>query len=101
MWEFLTSESGTVTRRSGLSLAWVVVALLAATVISVVPAMAGDCVPVGNCYGIACNTCHWMGCQGYPPCGPPGYFQQWLRCNLDVGGCFIQGTRCVQQCTYE
>jgi hypothetical protein len=99
MWDFITSENGTVTRRAGFSLAWLILALVAATVLSVVPARA-DCPPVGACFGIQCGTCVWMGCAGYPSGCPIGEYRQDYWCNLDfaAGGCQDLGDKCVTSC---
>lgn len=100
MWNFITSESGTVNRRAGLSVAWIAVALVAVTVLTALPAQAeNSCVPYWQCYGAFCDSpVPGLGsCEGYAGCGG-----LWLRdhyWNSSAEGCFAAGYECTSDCT--
>ena len=94
MAHFITSESGTVSRRAGLSFSWIAVALVAVGLLVAAPAQAA-CASPGNCYGIACNTCDYTGCWTYGGCNMPQKRQEWY-CNWEATGCTWSGYRCYE-----
>ena len=97
MINFITSESGTVTRRAGLSSAWVAVALVAVTVLTALPAQAeNNCVPYQQCHGAFCGGCAWYGCQVSGDCVP--YWKSEQYCNDQTYGCMDMGWGCIS-CT--
>jgi len=94
MVHFITSESGTVSRRAGLSFSWIAVALVAVGLLAAVPSYA-DCVPYQDCYGAYCESCVWVGCETYAGCNMPYKRQEWY-CNDPGLGCVWSGYRCYE-----
>lgn len=93
MMNFFTSESGTVTNRAGLSFAWIVVALVAVTVLAAVPAQANSCVPPEQCYWLACGESTSVGCVTYGGCAP--WWRAELYMNSPYAGCQWIGYTCI------
>lgn len=97
--DFITSESGTVTRRAGFSFGGLVMALLVVAVLAALPSYANNCVPYQQCYGLFCGSCAYTGpCDNYGGCFPHPY-RQWYWCNDPTYGCYQPGAYlCLDTC---
>ena len=95
MVHFITSESGTVSRRAGLSFSWIAVALVAVGLLAAVPSYA-ECAPYWECHGAYCDTnCVWADCQVYGGCNMPNKRENFY-CNTTELGCYVSTYRCSE-----